>query len=46
MHMAKEFAAAKREYVALVQEAPRVSQRALLPGRFLLATEDLEAESR
>jgi tetratricopeptide (TPR) repeat protein len=42
-HMAKEFAAAKREYVALVQEAPAFLNVHYAYGRFLLATEDLES---
>jgi tetratricopeptide (TPR) repeat protein len=42
-HMAKEFAAAKREYVALVQEAPAFPNVHYAYGRFLLATEDLES---
>jgi tetratricopeptide (TPR) repeat protein len=42
-HMAKEFAAAKSEYAALVQEAPTVPNVHYAYGRFLLATEDLES---
>ena len=42
-HMAKEFAAAKREYAALVQEAPTFPNVHYAYGRFLLATEDLES---
>ena len=42
-HMAKEFAAAKREYVALVTEAPAFPNVHYAYGRFLLATEDLES---
>jgi tetratricopeptide (TPR) repeat protein len=46
-HMAKEFAAAKREYVALVSEAsasaPTLPNVHYAYGRFLLATEDLES---
>jgi tetratricopeptide (TPR) repeat protein len=42
-HMAKEFAAAKREYAALVQEAPVFPNVHYAYGRFLLATEDLES---
>lgn len=41
-HMAKEFAAAKRDYVALVQDAPSFPNVHYAYGRFLLATEDLE----
>jgi predicted Zn-dependent protease len=39
-HMAKEFPAAKREYSALVQEAPAFPNVHYAYGRFLLATED------
>jgi tetratricopeptide (TPR) repeat protein len=42
-HMAKEFAAAKREYVALVSDAPVFPNVHYAYGRFLLATEDLES---
>ena len=42
-HMAKEFAAAKREYVALVQQAGTLLNVHYAYGRFLLATEDLES---
>jgi tetratricopeptide (TPR) repeat protein len=42
-HMAKEFAAAKREYVALVHDAPAFPNVHYAYGRFLLATEDLES---
>jgi tetratricopeptide (TPR) repeat protein len=45
-HMAKEFAAAKREYAALVQEAAALANVPNVHyayGRFLLATEDLES---
>jgi tetratricopeptide (TPR) repeat protein len=42
-HMAKEFAAAKRDYVALVQDAPAFPNVHYAYGRFLLATEDLES---
>jgi tetratricopeptide (TPR) repeat protein len=41
-HMAKEFAAAKRDYLALVQEAPAFPNVHYAYGRFLLATEDPE----
>jgi tetratricopeptide (TPR) repeat protein len=42
-HMAKEFAAAKRDYVAVVQDAPAFPNLHYAYGRFLLATEDLES---
>jgi tetratricopeptide (TPR) repeat protein len=42
-HMAREFAAAKQEYVALVREAPTFLNVHYAYGRFLLATEDLES---
>jgi tetratricopeptide (TPR) repeat protein len=42
-HMAREFAAAKRDYAALVQEAPAFANVHYAYGRFLLATEDLES---
>jgi tetratricopeptide (TPR) repeat protein len=42
-YMAKEFADAKREYVALVQEAPAFPNVHYAYGRFLLATEDLDS---
>ena len=42
-YMAKEFAAAKREYVALVDEAPAFPNVHYAYGRFLLATEDRES---
>jgi tetratricopeptide (TPR) repeat protein len=41
-HMAKEFAVARREYAALVQEAPEFPNLHYAYGRFLLATEDPE----
>jgi tetratricopeptide (TPR) repeat protein len=39
-HLAKEFAAAKREYAALVRDAPAFPNVHYAYGRFLLATED------
>jgi tetratricopeptide (TPR) repeat protein len=42
-HIAREFAAAKREYAALVQEAPAFPNVHYAYGRFLLATEDLDS---
>ena len=41
--MAKEFADAKREYAALVRDAPTFPNLHYAYGRFLLATEDLES---
>jgi predicted Zn-dependent protease len=41
-HMAKEFAAARREYAALVSDAPAFANVHYAYGRFLLATEGLE----
>jgi tetratricopeptide (TPR) repeat protein len=41
-HMAKAFAAAQRDYAALVQEAPAFPNAHYAYGRFLLATDDLE----
>lgn len=41
-HMAKDFAAARREYDALVRDAPALPNVHYAYGRFLLATEDLE----
>jgi tetratricopeptide (TPR) repeat protein len=40
-HIAREFAAAKREYAALVEEAAAFPNVHYAYGRFLLATEDL-----
>jgi predicted Zn-dependent protease len=42
-HMAKEFAAARRDYAALVHEAPTFPNVHYAYGRFLLATSDLES---
>jgi predicted Zn-dependent protease len=42
-HMAREFEDAKREYAALVQEAPAFPNVHYAYGRFLLATEDLDS---
>jgi tetratricopeptide (TPR) repeat protein len=41
-HLAKAFAAAKQDYLALVEEAPALPNVHYAYGRFLLATEDLE----
>lgn len=40
LHLAKEFTAAKREYAALVRDAPAFPNVHYAYGRFLLATED------
>ena len=42
-HMAKEFAAARRDYEALVRDAPAFPNVHYAYGRFLLATEDLDS---
>jgi tetratricopeptide (TPR) repeat protein len=42
-HVAREFEAAKRDYLALVQEAPAFPNVHYAYGRFLLATEDLDS---
>jgi tetratricopeptide (TPR) repeat protein len=42
-HMAKAFAAARRDYESLVRDAPAFPNVHYAYGRFLLATEDLES---
>jgi tetratricopeptide (TPR) repeat protein len=45
-HMAREFAAARREYEALVRDAPAFPNVHYAYGRFLLATADLDSGIR
>jgi tetratricopeptide (TPR) repeat protein len=45
-HMAKAFAEARRDYLALVHDAPTLPNVHYAYGRFLLATEDLDSGIR